>query len=235
MIVQTIAVYFFVGVCGACGLEGLLHATRSWSFSLKNDATSLSLSNPMNHNSFENFVKILLKFVWRFLLDILVILIGIQLSEIGRLADPEENTVRALWLPLTFLLYIYIGIMQIGNARNNISQYVLGTPVLRFMGYCSFPIYLFQGIILELYYSSITGHRHDYPSNWSFVQQPLWGRFIAVMILFLYSWLIQKYVIESCVVYLYQLILKYYSTCTVCSCTSAQRYLIISDDCVQSC
>lgn len=147
--------------------------------------------------------------LWRFSPDLLVICAGVQLANTfnGLRNSDRVNqvTVELFSLPLTFLLLIIIGIMQFGDARLNISRFVFANPVMGLLGYCSFGIYLFQRIIIDWYcpqYIFVNVYPYSFPAS------PLWQRVIIVLIVILFSWLVQRFAVDTLSVYLYKRMMK---------------------------
>jgi len=145
--------------------------------------------------------------LWQFFPDLVVICAGVQLANtfdgLRNSDSANQTTVQLFSLPLTFLVLIIIGIMQYGNARLNISRFVFANPVMGLLGYCSFGIYLFQRIIIDWYMPEyIFGNPYSFPGS------PLWQRFVIVLGVILFSWLVQFYVVDTLSVFLYKRMMK---------------------------
>ena len=148
-----------------------------------------------------------LSLLWQFSPDLVVICAGVQLANtfngLRNSDSTNQITVQLFSLPLTFLVLIIIGIMQYGNARLNISRFVFANPVMGLLGYCSFGIYLFQRIIIDWYMPEyVFGTPYSFPSS------PLWQRFVIVLGVILFSWLVQRFVVDTLSVFLYKRMMK---------------------------
>lgn len=153
----------------------------------------------------------ILQIFWRFLPDLACIAMGLQLSSIGDLRDltsDASDTVRNSILPLTCLTIIIVGVMQVGDSRLNISQFIFKSPVMTFLGYISFPAYLFQINFMSNYMRYITTGTTQPTPGWTFQALPFWQRLLAVLFCLAFSWVVQKYVVDNLSVYIYQRLQK---------------------------
>jgi peptidoglycan/LPS O-acetylase OafA/YrhL len=125
--------------------------------------------------------------------DLLTLTIGLFLGAIGHLKGSKvQITIEFLWLPLVTILLITVGTMQRGVYALNICRAVLSSTPFLILGYCCFPIYLFQRIFLEDYlYRVHLALNSNYQYNWPAL--PLWERFVAVLITIGICWLSQKF------------------------------------------
>lgn len=146
-----------------------------------------------------------LALLWQFSPDLLVICAGVQLANtfkgLRNTDYSNQVTVELFSLPLTFLVLIIIGIMQYGNSRLNFSRFVFANPIMGLLGYCSFAIYLFQRIIIDWYVREYFGPGFNFTA--------LWQRFIIVLIVILFSWLVQHFVVDTMSVFLFKRMMKY--------------------------
>ena len=98
------------------------------------------------------FSSIVLFYLWCFLPDMLAVSFGLLLSTYGDLNDKDVWIAnRWIWLPLIYLAFMFVILLQRDTECNNFSRYFLETPPLRALGYCSLPIFLFQHVLIEYY------------------------------------------------------------------------------------
>lgn len=155
-----------------------------------------------NVSTLWKYTKICSLYLWQFTPDFLTVFCGLQLSQIGTLnTDSIALAAEQLYLPLTFLALIIVGILQYGNSRFNISRFAFANPALGLMGYCSFGIYLFQQIIVNYYFPLLSGL--------NFYTSSVGVRTLVILIVILFAWLVQKYIVDSFSVFLYNRIMKY--------------------------
>ena len=87
--------------------------------------------------------------LWRFLPDVLSLVIGVLMSNVGVLAtEPMPSILLYIVVPFCFLLLTGVSMLQHGTARCNITRLVLESRPLTAIGYASYPLYLLQVRIL---------------------------------------------------------------------------------------
>jgi peptidoglycan/LPS O-acetylase OafA/YrhL len=184
--------YFFAGNLAANFMENGLYGFR-----LFDPATWKTVEGRLGPH-----LWIALSLAWRLLPDVLVGLAGLQLSEVGMIAEQYAVAlaVEQVWLPLTFLFLLIVGVLHSRQGLNTLTKYIFTNSALTLLGYCSFPLYLFQRIMLEYYLR----RAHGGEGNWQFINLPLWERFVTVLCVIAYSWLVQKFVVDTLIVFLYQ-------------------------------
>lgn len=157
-------------------------------------------------------------YLWWSLPDILIILSCIFIAPIGKL-----NTIVAgkylfsMGVISVFLLYIPISFLRTGKYRNTISRFLLELPILRFLGYLSYVLYIVQVIFCDYYYQIIVDdirhHPHSIfdPSLYHYYHHPLgWLRLQnigiklgGIAMLFIYAYIVQKFLQDGLVASLY--------------------------------
>ena len=177
--------------------------------------------------------------IWRFLPDKFCVVFALLILQGEGLLDRVDIVfdLTWIWLPLLFLAYMCVSIMQEGPERLNVSRFLLERPRIGILGYCSYSCFLLQRILIEYYvpfamYSVQQGefgcpHMEDHTCpkgrRW-FLSMPLYARFIIVLLVILVSWVVQCYFQDTLVVYWYGKFLDlraYYCTC--CSWFSTKK------------
>ena len=152
--------------------------------------------------------------IWRFSPDMLAILCGFLMSTLGGLENFKgKYYLQWLVVPYVLLAFMIISLLQDTEASNNLSRKFLESSVMNFLGYISYTMYLFQAVILTWYaptisrsYSSRTnvfiqsGNLGD--PDW-FLRLNPWWRILAILILSVFCWLVQKYYQDTFVMWLY--------------------------------
>jgi peptidoglycan/LPS O-acetylase OafA/YrhL len=100
-------------------------------------------------------------------------------------------------VPWIMLIYIGFSIYAVGRSRMCLSRLLLESVPMNLLGYCSYPVYLYQNIVL-LYYLSYVFRGEDgehyeasHIDRGSFQALPLWERAVGVLIVLVFSLLIQ--------------------------------------------
>lgn len=149
----------------------------------------VSVAVPMEEHRrhFPKSFAIVLDFFWRFSPDVVAASVGLCMSPFNSLRTRSAYLFfRFLGVPLLFSLFIYLSTMQRGEARKNISRFFCESPLLRFMGFCSFTIYLLQPVAFG-WYAHLLGMRSY------FAQQNEGLKFVGISILFAFCFLIQYF------------------------------------------
>jgi hypothetical protein len=154
---------------------------------------------------------------WRFLPDFFSVTIGIIMSRMGLLKVNTTSRVLAyILLPVFFITHWTIMLLQKGDARRNISHFLLETYPFTTWGYCSYPIYLFQRAAFAFYapyfyFASTSGdyrwRRTDVPALW-FETRSLGWKLIGVLALTLVCWFTQKFIQDKLVTAMYAKIMQ---------------------------
>ena len=83
--------------------------------------------------------------LWRFLPDVLSVIIVVLMSNVGVLAqEPMPSILLYIAMPFCFLLLAGVSMLQQGTARCNVTRFVLESRPLSTLGYASYPLYLLQ-------------------------------------------------------------------------------------------
>ncbi len=118
--------------------------------------------------------------------------------------DPKIGYVAEMLLfPLLGLLLIVVGVYQRNSIQTqNITRRLVSSPFFTIMGYCSYPIYLFQIIFLDVYVPKFYAAIHaDGSLVWKDI--PIWQRIILVLGLIAFCWITQKYYADPVSAYTY--------------------------------
>lgn len=151
--------------------------------------------NPERRTCFESIVH----YLWRYTPDLIVLSCFLSLTCLGELCSNKtlskalENAV----VPTGFLLFLIVSLHQRGKERYNLSRLLLESEIMTQIGYASYPIYLIQNPLLQLYFTYIIHHK-DYtyhsndPDREYFRNLPLGYRVGSVLLVIVIGWLIQK-------------------------------------------
>jgi len=89
-------------------------------------------------------------YLWRHFPDVLAAITGILIAAVGTIRTVGDSHLTAfVFLYWVLLACIVVSMLQVGPSRFNFTRYLLETPVLNILGYCSFPLYLYQMPIME--------------------------------------------------------------------------------------
>ena len=196
--------YFFSGTFAASAMECVMYGRYLWR---KRQQSALSQStSPLVRD-----LGWIGTWLWIVSPDIVVGLIIIELLEVGSIYDqyPVTYAVRQVWFPMTFLVLFVLGVMQSRESFKNLSKYIFTNPSLTILGYCSFPLYLFQQIVLGDYLPRL--HGTDVKS-FSYTELPMWERVLTMLLLIAYCWLVQRYVVDTLIVWMYQRMLTWWDS-----------------------
>jgi peptidoglycan/LPS O-acetylase OafA/YrhL len=135
---------------------------------------------------------------------------------------------------MLFITNWLVLLLQKGDARRNFSRFFLETHPFTTWGYCSYPMYLFQRIAFAYYAPAVffttegesRGRRNHFhgdireiPPLW-FESLPLGKKFVGVLTLTAFCWLVQKYVQDQFVPWLYAKVVSCTATHTRKHCPS---------------
>jgi len=103
------------------------------------------------------------RFLWRFFPDAFAVCTGIIMSTLTpalNARDPPPGGGPVQWfmqaaLPLWFMAYGLVSMMQEGSDAINGSRLFLETLLMRSIGYCSYPLYMLQLLINQTWRSSL--------------------------------------------------------------------------------
>ena len=103
------------------------------------------------------------RLLWRFLPDMLAIVVGITMSTLTpalNARDPGDGRGPVTWfmycgLPLEFLAFGIVSMLQEGNDAVNGSRKVAENIIFTSLGYCCYPLYLFQLFVLNQWRASL--------------------------------------------------------------------------------
>lgn len=132
---------------------------------------------------------------------------GILISSLGALdkrsSEPAEYYIGVVSV---FLLYLPVSLLQTKEYRNNISRFIFESPLLKFLGYLSYPLYIFQVVFIDFYYQIFIEdiRNHEFPVvkeelgtfanpfNWM-RKEPIGIKIGGISLLIAFCYLIQKY------------------------------------------
>lgn len=214
--------FFFSGVTCAVLIECWHFALISCK-SVEEVTVSLMqfLTGSQNGNAFfslsdirvlANDVGAIISLMWRFLPDAIVVVGILFCSSMGVLGS-DEVAKFSMWitLPMLFLAFLFVSMMQTGVCRNNLSRYLLESEVLGMIGYSSLNLFLFQHIFIE-FYSPWMGTGtiwYKKAKNGWFHKLPIYQRLFWVTLLIVFSYAAQYIVQEKLVLFLYSKVADY--------------------------
>ena len=134
------------------------------------------------------------------------------MSNVGILATPPVPSILLfIVVPFLFLLLTGVSIGQRGVERCNLTRLVLESRPFTALGYASYPLYLFQRLVLTgylpcAYFGIKDGWVFDWrvgnPNNW-FEHLPLLTKATAIFFLAVACWLTQFYYQDKFVTKIY--------------------------------
>ena len=136
----------------------------------------------------------------RFLPDILCVGGGLLLSGPNLDADKiiaYDAYTQFVILPWIMIVYIGLSIHACDLSKKCVSRFVLESVPMNLLGYCSYPVYLLQNIVLLFYCSYIfrgeDGVRYEasHVDRGSYQSMTLWQRAVGVLIVLALSFLAQ--------------------------------------------
>jgi len=203
--------YMYVGVFAASSLS-VLHCIHHKY--CKNNGHYDDMDLPRRSSSSVLF------YLWKHLPDILVIILILLLANVGHLDTIKGKGFVAFvcfhWIVVAFII---ISMLQVERARFNVIRYILESHVLNVIGYCSYPLYLFQRLIIEyyvtnLYKMSINGPiSDDFNGRTWFSNDLYWGwRIIIILVLVTFCYFIRYIMDEIVVIGLLSLLQRKYKT-----------------------
>lgn len=157
---------------------------------------------PSEHSQPMGYLHKAAGLLWRFAPDLLAVSVGIMLSCIGDLCRHRTKLladyIEFMLIPFVLLVFVVISVHQRGSDRYNLSRLFLESDLMNFLGYCSYPVYLFQNVFLQYYFTFVfeaQGYSYHplFPDRKYFRPIPLGYRFAAVIMTILFSWIVQKF------------------------------------------
>ena len=144
----------------------------------------------------------------------IAILCGFLMSTLGGLKNFKgQYYLQWLVVPYVLLAFIIISLLQDPEASRNLSRLFLESSVMNFLGYISYTMYLFQAVVLTWYAPTISrsasSHTNVFIRSGN-LGDPAWflnlnagWRILAILILSVFCWLVQKYYQDMFVMWLY--------------------------------
>ena len=150
------------------------------------------------------------KWVMTFAADVPVISIGLLIFLTGVEPTEAESIYRFIFVPHLMMIGLVLSLLQTPETRGGLWRRVVESRIITVIGYCSFPIYLLQQVLLNFYARIIyddlrTGSfplirggtdpekYNIYGDNTWFGDKPWWWKLIGVICLVAFCWPIQKY------------------------------------------
>jgi hypothetical protein len=186
--------YYMCGVVAACGLETYLHISKWFEY------REVQYSNEYQRT------HVTRKPIWLLLYTQIpnMLSFGIAMMLLFTKRPKAGYVSEMLWFPLAGLALIVIGMLQRKSTETrSIARILLSSPLFTILGYCSYPLYLFQIIFLEVYVNKIylATHPGRGPVIWKHL--PLWERIVLTLALIAFCWMIQKYYADPLSAYAY--------------------------------
>ena len=145
-------------------------------------------------------------YLWRHTPDMLAVAYAILMTTVGGVDQSEVAKKAYLWgifIPWLFLAYLVTSTLQVGPARLNICRYVLETPVVNLLGYCSYPLYLLQLVVYGGWLGSYNNMYFHLNENKTLGPDIKFGwKFVIVIIMVVASVFIQYCIQDNLVPYL---------------------------------
>jgi len=144
-------------------------------------------------------------YLWRHTPDMLAVAYALLMTTVGDVHLSEaavKGYTCMIFIPWLFLAYLITSTLQVGAARLSISRYILETPVLNLLGYCSYPLYILQLVIYwnttcyESMYFDLENKKNLGP------YKKLGWKFVLVIIMITASVAIQYFIQDNLVPYL---------------------------------
>eukprot|EP01038_Epipyxis_sp_PR26KG_P005095 gene5095-7104_t len=190
--------------CVQSWLESTLITPQNFEFQPK-----VTLPNANYPNKpFRSFIESIL---WRFLPDALC---GVCALCLIKLDDSPQKFYGLFLIPFVASVFIIISFMQDDKViGKNISRLILESKPLKLLGYCSFPIYLFQRIILQDFplriHSYIMDEKRVTIKHSNFTQQKWWVIIILCAVLIIFSWCVQKFIQDQALILFYEKLMSW--------------------------
>ena len=137
--------------------------------------------------------------------DILFLSILIVIFVQGDHTTPTNDFARQyVGVPYLTILLILSLMFQTNETRYSLSRYFFESSLIRVIGYASYPIYLFQQVLLSFYLRLIYDAAIGVPvvtdpsygawnTNAWFGNLPGWWKPIGLLIVLSFGWIVQKY------------------------------------------
>ena len=213
--------YFFPGVIAACILENLFRLLNRHSIS-----RPLLLWSPRLHY--------ICNICQKFLPDIFILGI-IQLLRSERRTKEQNSFYRFILIQFLFTFSLSASILQKDGCRGGVWRRVIEWGPIVAIGYCSYPLYLFQQVLLNFYghilyddmvngaFPVIKGGSNPeyevYWKTWWMADKPLLWKGISVPLLIVICYLIQKYFQDGLVIYLTNCFLRWWRNSSFRECS----------------
>jgi hypothetical protein len=159
------------------------------------------------------------RFLWRFFPDAFAVCTGIIMSTLTPALDARDSGGPVQWfmqtaLPLWFMTFGLVSMMQEGPDMVNGSRFFLENYLMRQLGYCSYPLYLFQLMVNQTWRGNLehynkTGEwKYFYTEDKSFqtpttkggkAQYDVSYMTLSIFLLIVFCYIIQ-YVVQDCLV-----------------------------------
>ena len=166
------------------------------------------------------------KCFWRWLPDLLAVAFGLCLVpwQVSTTTTTDISTdlfilLPRLIVPMIFIMFLLVSMLQEGNDRKNISRIILESNVFMSLGYCSYPLYLLQLAAFNIWapilaHAIQTGQLDLNYAPWVWFTLIEWYlKILAIVVLFLICWCIQKYFQDTLVA---RLFIKCLLVCEYC-------------------
>jgi len=151
--------------------------------------------------------------------DVFVVFIGLMIFLSPIKATPMTSLYRFILIPHFMMICLVLSLLQTPDTRRGLWRLVAESRIMTTIGYCSFPIYLLQQVLLNFYARIIyddlrTGSfpiikggtdpdkYNVYGDNTWFGDKPWWWKLIAVICLVAFCWPIQRYYQDRLVAWL---------------------------------
>lgn len=205
--------YFISGVACASLAE-------SWHFALHASSTSVDDSVMIilqelglgvcmsihDRRVLANDIKNIAMLLWRFVPD-MIFALGVFFCSSYGILGTDEVAKWSMWitLPMIFISYLFVSLVQQGDNRKNLSRMLLESKPLGMIGYSSLNLFLFQHIWIEFYAPFLgtgTVWMKSAKNKW-FHKLPIYQRLFWMFILIIISYIAQWLVQEKLVLFLY--------------------------------
>jgi hypothetical protein len=149
-------------------------------------------------SALDRFVLYPCRLFWRFFPDMVAVSFVILQTNLGNLNTNDLKLVDKnigdflCWVGMqtTALGFVVVSVLQRGDDRINLSRLLLESWPMNFIGYISYPLYLFQRVALSSYLDLFLGY------HITFEIQPWYTKGGAMIVLMIICWLIQVITVQ---------------------------------------
>ena len=174
-----------------------------------------------SHCSHYSFFRIVHDYGHRFIDFLFFMFVFFLTNLFGFNRQPLSNILRFVILPLVATLIIILSYFRTSNKQvkqSSILRSISESEAINLIGYCSYPVYLFQRWTFEYMVPKLLRY-YDPNSSFNAQHTPWYNRVCIALVLIWVSWLVQRYFQDTFVVFAYERFKLHYKR-SFCSLTT---------------